>query len=1480
MGGQVDRRLLAMSEVEFRDSSCSSRSPSLLTVCVKRRVPSDENLAELVRRPPQEWAPLPRWVPPYHYPLRHVYYHHDPYAWLPDEEEPCRMERGRTLRGGPDYDGYPPRRYMSYSSEYLLGRHEPCPAHPHLPPPPPPPQIPTAPHRPKHVSFARSHTMQSFEDTVSFGSGSCITSCSQERLIDGKKIPDTPKVIVMEKAKRAPMKTQATQTEVCLGRKPLPPNYLSLSPRTVQRVRMVSQGAQTNGDRALNRKLMKSLSEAAKIGQQQQVDVTLHEPLQRTQSEEPRSPYLPTSPKEIFINFEPLEKKGKKKLAKTLSDGEILENKQKDEGEPCTLSDGELQKSGLSEITHDDLDLEITSPQKQKLLISADSQEEEFHENLIYQDMFRKSSLESPGDGKGLLTPASPSPFASCDSLNTKDHSDGMWNESQMTVLHADSDNNGAGTCMSGSDVSSSLTPSAALNSMTPSTRRKHLLMMQHAQRSSMDTDALECEETAYEPDIQIKTKQEKSPSVPTLAVTIPIHDITPEPLSRTSMQKEKEMKMDRPLSPALRGKRRSPGTRTPESDYHHSSSQTLSSNEAFARSDSGRTNTDMSEASTTDDYATATENNSDGSGRPQQQQPGTGSFESGSSLYSLTRTDATEEQQVCNGQVPSSPPLIEEEQEKGSEEKGREGDGDTSSPESSTCGSYSVEGSSEKLGHSDKSGHCSSTGGYDSPFEDRTRKSKWTSDDKTKVKKRFTLELSTSMERPESPIKSARSPWQKKSIITPVEIEKEKTRSRSPVPGKKTPVQISREVTPITARSPAETLRKEDWLSQRMTPDEKKGKLNNGIGIQDTSDESSEECTCGKNKRARENQRRKTPPVKSPTIHTRRKSMPGEDLPKRRCSISAAKSPSPQEDQAVVTGSRLSPYTVHSPGGSPSKHHRAKVATSPDSARLKALSAESLRSVSPGSDSVFYSEPSSNATGETAPSTCSHCGMLYETQAAKPAEKPAETIVQPPAGFEDSPRTPHRTRLYKKAEKRFRSEERRHRMHAEAARAKSEERAREERKDKIRPLARSTDASMEKLHSSSLDDDDEWTGVLSEAYNTGTWVYIGAAEEQQFWQRPESKVAEEEETEEHQRLRKDSSDSTQSENEFKRRYQAIAHRMVHRKSSLEMYKRLASKSFEADKRVLVRRVSGEFGFRIHGSKPVVVSAIESGTPAESSGLEVGDIIISVNNTNVLDATHSEVVKLAHAGSDTLELEVVRTYDKFSTKASVPSPVICGCLYRMSISSSKLKPVWVLRYFILKEDHCLYHYKSDFGGQPLGALRVTDHMVSLTSDPERPHSFKISRKGCSSVHLAASSAAETEQWVAALAEACKPLVYSWMSDKCLKAPPTKIHEPDCVGTLSTLIHHRGKTWRRRFCILKDACLYFYTDINAEKAIGMVCLHGYRVQSLTSASRRFSFELFPPEPSLLHFYFYTDTELDKKRWLAALEYSIDRWIKIG
>lgn len=68
-----------------------------------------------------------------------------------------------------------------------------------------------------------------------------------------------------------------------------------------------------------------------------------------------------------------------------------------------------------------------------------------------------------------------PSPFASSDSLTndvTRDHSDGIWNESQATVLQADT-----------------------LALLTPSSKRRHLLMLQHQQRSSMDTDALDAED-------------------------------------------------------------------------------------------------------------------------------------------------------------------------------------------------------------------------------------------------------------------------------------------------------------------------------------------------------------------------------------------------------------------------------------------------------------------------------------------------------------------------------------------------------------------------------------------------------------------------------------------------------------------------------------------------------------------------------------------------------------------------------------------------------------------------------------------------------------------------------------------------------------------------------------------------------------------------------------------------------------------------
>lgn len=133
--------------------------------------------------------------------------------------------------------------------------------------------------RTKHVSFARSLTLASFDDAIGMRPGNRMSNArSQERLIGGKKptltITQQPppqaqqmqmqmqtilqktqlqqtlsqphpmqsinqqsfEVHGIEKQKRNVMKTQATQTEVFLEKRPSASQNLSLSPRTVHRV--------------------------------------------------------------------------------------------------------------------------------------------------------------------------------------------------------------------------------------------------------------------------------------------------------------------------------------------------------------------------------------------------------------------------------------------------------------------------------------------------------------------------------------------------------------------------------------------------------------------------------------------------------------------------------------------------------------------------------------------------------------------------------------------------------------------------------------------------------------------------------------------------------------------------------------------------------------------------------------------------------------------------------------------------------------------------------------------------------------------------------------------------------------------------------------------------------------------------------------------------------------------------------------------
>lgn len=276
-----------------------------------------------------------------------------------------------------------------------------------------------------------------------------------------------------------------------------------------------------------------------------------HEFLFRTQSEEPpRSPFLmsespngipigtipnasaPSSPtagsngsgyREIFINYKPHESSGeitdlsgdassadqhrlgkKKLLHKTLSESEILLERRR-VNTLCNIMDVDLLAEAVPRSADTDTGGEYSSApfleplekRSMSLLVSMPAgsegsflmDEDEFHENLIYREIFRKRLLStedglsssagsepevstmqsqttstvkttivqaevnalpekvvptiigSPGERiYGEISVIPPlnqhSPFESSDSLATdiRDHSDGIWNESQATV--------------------------------------------------------------------------------------------------------------------------------------------------------------------------------------------------------------------------------------------------------------------------------------------------------------------------------------------------------------------------------------------------------------------------------------------------------------------------------------------------------------------------------------------------------------------------------------------------------------------------------------------------------------------------------------------------------------------------------------------------------------------------------------------------------------------------------------------------------------------------------------------------------------------------------------------------------------------------------------------------------------------------------------------------------------------------------------
>lgn len=439
----------------------------------------------------------------------------------------------------------------------------------------------------------------------------------------------------------------------------------------------------------------------------------------------------------------------------------------------------------------------------------------------------------------------------------------------------------------------------------------------------------------------------------------------------------------------------------------------------------------------------------------------------------------------------------------------------------------------------------------------------------------------------------------------------------------------------------------------------------------------------------------------------------------------------------------------------------------------------------------------------------------------------------------------------------------------------------------------------------------DEDTGVYRESFRKSTWLYIGdnsdvkrgvnpaeyvpladlglasCDDDSIFGDGPQDSPSVAETTAPLTptggHARNASVSTTASEKEFQSKqhgqFNSVSKRFVQRADSQQEYRRYTAKFYDQVKFFVVERDSTTgYGIHVLDSKPAVVSGVDPGSPAEKAGLREGFVLISLNGENVLEAEHADIIDLVQDNSTTLSLEV--GFGDLSPVVDLQVPVQTGYLSKQT--SATLFRTWKKRYFILRRDSCLYYYKTEQDTDPLGAIPLCGYAVSRHGDFNK-FGFKMEKYGSKTFYFQADNRDEMTEWVGCLTEAANRGKYkkdSWMdvTTNNVGLPALQIRKPDCSGYLFKL-GRATRRWRKRYCVLKDACIYYYKSKNSKSAEGVVHLHGYSIDQSEVFGKKHSFSLHPPESQMRIFSFYADNDTDRSRWLEAMETSIGKWVKV-
>ncbi|CAL1540441.1 unnamed protein product [Lymnaea stagnalis] len=362
---------------------------------------------------------------------------------------------------------------------------------------------------------------------------------------------------------------------------------------------------------------------------------------------------------------------------------------------------------------------------------------------------------------------------------------------------------------------------------------------------------------------------------------------------------------------------------------------------------------------------------------------------------------------------------------------------------------------------------------------------------------------------------------------------------------------------------------------------------------------------------------------------------------------------------------------------------------------------------------------------------------------------------------------------------------------------------------------------------------------------------------------------------------RSDSLSTTVSESEFKRHYVSRRKCLIQRADSQQEYHRLSARVYDQDKQVIIERIAGcdDLGLHLLNSHPAFITSVDPDSPADRAGVVQGQILVTVNEHNVLTMDHTDIVKLIQESEGNVKLGVANS--DFQPVRDLQAPVMSG--YISKLGNSSFMKIWKKRYFILRQDNCLYYYKNDQENDPLGALPLCGYTISRHTDTSKDFCFKAEKYGARTYYFMTDNRDQLTEWVGALTEAAarskkRKESFLSVSSHNVSLPALDIRRPECTGFLGKLSpSHRH--WRRRYCVLKDACVYYYKDTNSLNALGVAHLHGYKVDVESHPRRKHSFSLQPPDKKMRVFCFSADNETDKKRWVESLIHSIQRWVRV-